>query len=101
MVLDPPPVTGTAAQVAHGADVYGRYCGVCHGDAAIAGGVNPDLRHSGVLESAEAIRMVVLGGALKSQGMVSFAPTLNRADVEAVRQYLIHRANEDKALGMK
>ena len=101
MVLDPPPFTGTAAQVAHGADVYGRYCGVCHGDAAIAGGVNPDLRHSGVLESAEAIRMVVLGGALKSQGMVSFAPTLNRADVEAVRQYLIHRANEDKALGMK
>ena len=101
MVLDPPPVTGTAAQVAHGADVYGRYCGVCHGDAAIAGGVNPDLRHSGVLESAEAIRMVVLGGALKSEGMVSFAPTLNRADVEAVRQYLIHRANEDKALGMK
>ena len=32
-VLDPPPFTGTAQQVARGADLYGRYCMVCHGDA--------------------------------------------------------------------
>ena len=31
--------------------------------------------------------------------MVSFAPSLSRERIEAVRQYVIKRSNEDKALG--
>ena len=42
--------------------------------------------------------MVVLGGQLHTMGMVSFKSALNAADAEAIRAYLIHRANEDKAL---
>ena len=98
-VLDPPPLTGTPAQIAHGADLYGRYCSVCHGDAAVAGGLNPDLRHSGALGSAAALRAIVLGGALKHDGMVSFKVALRPTDAEAIRHYLIKRANEDRALG--
>jgi quinohemoprotein ethanol dehydrogenase len=94
-VLDPPPPFGTPAQVAHGGAVYGRYCNVCHGDAAVGGDLNPDLRHSGVIASAEALRMVVLGGQLHTMGMVSFKSALNATDVEAVRAYIVHRANED------
>jgi quinohemoprotein ethanol dehydrogenase len=98
-VLDPPPFTGTREQVALGAARYGRYCSVCHGDAAVAGGLNPDLRHSGAINDGNAIKAVVIDGALKHNGMVSFSSALGAADVEAIRQYLISRANEDKALG--
>jgi len=74
-------------------------CSVCHGDAAVAGGLNPDLRHSSVIGSAEAVRSVVIDGALQHNGMVSFRAALSPADAEATRQYLIKRANEDKTLG--
>lgn len=98
MVLDPPPSFGTVAQITHGGNLYGRYCNVCHGDAAVAGGLNPDLRHSGVIASADALKLVVLGGQLHQQGMVSFKSALTAADAEAIRAYLVKRANEDKLL---
>ncbi|MEO6151990.1 MAG: PQQ-dependent dehydrogenase, methanol/ethanol family [Croceibacterium sp.] len=97
-VLDPPAFTGSEAQVAHGAQVYGRYCSVCHGDAAIAGALNPDLRHSAAINSADAVKSVVIDGLLHQNGMVSFKAALTPDDAEAVRQYVIKRANEDKAL---
>ena len=98
-VLDPPPVTGTPAQLASGAANYARYCSACHGDAAVAGALNPDLRHSGALNSADAVKSIAIDGALKHNGMVSFSSALKPEDIEAIRQYVIKRANEDKALG--
>ncbi|PLK25740.1 PQQ-dependent dehydrogenase, methanol/ethanol family [Novosphingobium sp. TH158] len=101
--LDPPAFTGTAQQVASGAAHYARYCAVCHGDAAVAGGINPDLRRSGVLNDAAIMKAVVIDGALSPRnggnGMVAFGKVLKPADAEAIRQYLIKRANEDRALG--
>jgi len=96
--LDPPPVTGTAAQIAEGKSLYSPNCGNCHGDAAVAGGLNPDLRHSSTINNAATFRAVVLGGILKSTGMVSFAKDYSPKQVESIRHYLISRANEDKAL---
>jgi alcohol dehydrogenase (cytochrome c)/quinohemoprotein ethanol dehydrogenase len=98
LVLDPPAFTGTEAQATRGAQVFGRYCSVCHGDAAIAGALNPDLRRSGALNDANAMKAIVLDGALHENGMVSFRSALSPEDVEAVRQYVTRRANEDKAL---
>ncbi|WP_284124300.1 PQQ-dependent dehydrogenase, methanol/ethanol family [Parerythrobacter aestuarii] len=98
MVLDPPAFTGTEEQVKLGSTLYGRYCSVCHGDAAVAGALNPDLRHSATLGSSDAIKAIVIDGALQHNGMVSFAKALQAGDAEAIRQYLIKRANEDKAL---
>ena len=97
-VLDPPPFTGTDAQVATGAGLYGRYCSVCHGDAAVAGALNPDLRHSGAINNASSMKTIVIDGAFSHNGMVSFAKAMDADGVEAIRQYLIKRANEDKAL---
>ncbi len=97
--LDPPPFMGKPEQVAAGGAAYARYCSVCHGDAALGGALNPDLRHSGALNDAEAIKAIVIGGALQHNGMVSFKSALKDGDVENIRQYLIKRANEDKALG--
>jgi quinohemoprotein ethanol dehydrogenase len=41
---------------------------------------------------------VVIDGALQHNGMVSFREAVSAADAEAIRQYVIKRANEDKAL---
>lgn len=98
MVLDPPAFTGKPEQVAAGAATYARYCSVCHGDAAVSGSLNPDLRHSGAISDMNALKAIVIDGALKHNGMVSFKSAVTPADSENIRQYLIKRANEDKAL---
>jgi len=98
LVLDPPLFTGTEEQLKVGAPLFLRYCGACHGDAAIAGALNPDLRRSSVAYNAEAFKAVVIDGALHDNGMVSFQRVMDAEEAEAVRQYIIKRANEDKAL---
>jgi len=40
----------------------------------------------------------VIDGQCQHRGMVSFKAALKPADAEAIRQYVIKRANEDKAL---
>jgi len=97
--IDPPPFTGNDAQVATAAYDYGRYCGACHGDAAIGSTVLPDLRRSSVLASEQVWQQIVHDGILNSRGMVSFAPSMSRERIEGVRQYVIQRAHQDKALG--
>jgi quinohemoprotein ethanol dehydrogenase len=97
-VLDPPPFTGKLEQVAAGAKIYGRSCQFCHGDSAIAGGLNPDLRHSGSLGNAKMWQQIVHDGILKENGMVAWSKDYNPDQIETVRQYVIKRANEDKLL---
>jgi quinohemoprotein ethanol dehydrogenase len=96
--LDPPAQTASAAVIARGAYNYGRYCGVCHGDAAVAGSIIPDLRHSGTLASAENWQTIVHDGALKANGMVGWKSVMSAAEIDGVRHYVIKRAHEDKAL---
>jgi len=96
--LDPPAVSGTPAQIAAGAQHYARFCGVCHGDAAYGNTLLPDLRRSPLLDNAKAWASVVHEGTLQDKGMVSFAQVLSPAQVDSIRQYVIKRANEDKAL---
>ena len=95
---DHPPFRGTAAQVASGSYDFGRYCSQCHNDAAIGSTVLPDLRRSAALENRDTWMAIVHDGAFKDNGMVSFSPSLSRDRIEAIRQYVIKRANEDKAL---
>ncbi len=94
---NPPAMTGTPTQIAAGKVHFGRYCLVCHGDSAIGNGFTPDLRVSGVLADADTWKSVVIDGALKERGMVSFAQVLKPADAEAIRQYVIERSNWTKA----
>ena len=97
--IDPPPFSGTQAQLTQGTYDYGRYCGQCHGDAAIGSTVLPDLRRSATLDNQETWMMIVHDGALASNGMVGFSQSLSRERIENVRQYVIYRANEDKRIG--
>ena len=97
--LEPPAVTGTPEQIAAGAQQYARFCGVCHGDAAFGGGLLPDLRRSALLADSKGWASVVHDAALRTRGMVGFASVLSPEQVEAIRDFVIKRANEDKALG--
>jgi quinohemoprotein ethanol dehydrogenase len=38
---------------------------------------------------------VVMKGILKNEGMVSFKSALSREDAAAIRDYIVHRANQD------
>ena len=97
--LDPPVFKGTAQAATAGSNLFGRFCGVCHGDAAIGSGVVPDLRRSAALGDPKTWNAIVHGGAMKATGMVSFANVMSAEQAETVRQYVIKRANEDKILG--
>jgi len=89
----PPDDFGSDMQVQAGAAHYTRNCSVCHGVAAISGGVLPDLRHSALAGDAAAWRSVVMEGALQEQGMVSFAPVFSDDDAEAIRAFVVRQAN--------
>jgi len=88
-----PAATASAAQVAQGQALYGRYCQVCHGASAGGGGVLPNLQRSATLGDAEAWKAILIDGALKSNGMVSFAPVMTPAQADLVRRYVIDEAN--------
>ena len=93
--LEPPASTGTPSQIAAGERLYARYCLVCHGDGAVGGGVNPDLRFSGYLTSADAWAGVVIGGELSSNGMPNFSSVLSAPRAQSIRHYVIEKANWD------
>ncbi len=101
-VLDPPPfIASNAAKADAGASPYQNSCSVCHGDSAIAGGLNPDLRHSAALGNAKLWQQIVHDGLLSANGMVGWKDQYNAAQIENIRQFVIRRANEDKALEAK
>ena len=98
--LAPPPATAPATIVARGETAYNRFCTRCHArDAGPHYGIRPDLRYSATLGSKDAWAGVVLGGRLAANGMASFASVLDTDDAEALRAYVIARANA--ALGSR
>nr|WP_240048911.1 PQQ-dependent dehydrogenase, methanol/ethanol family [Parerythrobacter lutipelagi] len=99
--LDPPPSRADAQTIAAGGTSYARYCAVCHAPAAVGSTVLPDLRRSGTLQSKDAFLAVVRDGVLKDRGMVSFRDSLTKDQMDAIREYIIFRANQDKDAGVK
>ena len=95
-ILTPPRATASLATVKKGEELYQRYCGGCHGDVAVSGGVLPDLRYSGALANQHWLS-IVRDGVLGLYGMVGFSKELSRQDAEAIRAYVIFRANQSLA----
>ncbi len=98
-VLDPPPFTGKPEQVAQGQTLYQNSCSFCHGDSGEAGGLNPDLRHSAALSNEQLWQDIVYNGVLSNNGMVAWNKNFSKDQVESIRQYIVKRANDDKAAG--
>jgi len=85
---------GTPAMIALGKVQFHRNCMVCHGLLAISSGVTPDLRWSSASADPATWKSIVLDGALKDAGMVSFRKEVSPAEAEAIRSYVVARANE-------
>ncbi len=100
-VLDPPPSTGTPGQIADGARLFGNSCSGCHGDAAVAGVLVPDLRRSATIDSPKLWQQIVHDGVLRDRGMVAWSTDMTSTQIESIRLYVIKRANEDRALELQ
>lgn len=88
-----PGLAPDPTKVAAGMVLYHQHCVICHGVGAVAGGTAPDLRGSGVPQSAEVFDQIVRDGALVSGGMPQFNQ-LTSAEREKIREYLRSRARE-------
>jgi quinohemoprotein ethanol dehydrogenase len=96
--LDPPASRASAATIAQGGKHYARYCAVCHAPAAVGSTVLPDLRRSGTLANRDAFLAVVHEGVLSGNGMASFAQSLTKEEIDAIRAYIVFRANQDRQM---
>jgi len=96
----PPELTGTAEQIAHGRQLYLTRCFQCHGDAAMAGGVLPDLRKISA-DSHAAWDDFVLGNQMHEMGMPNYSKLLTPEDSEAIHHYVIKRAHDTRAAELK
>ena len=94
--LNPLGLEADPGKLEVGKSLYARFCGMCHGDGVYSAGLIPDLRYSSSL-TPEAFNAVVLDGALVQNGMVSFAEVLDEESADAVRNFIIARANENLA----
>jgi quinohemoprotein ethanol dehydrogenase len=89
----PLAVTASDESVARGNTQYHRWCARCHGVGVVGGGVLADLRYA-TPETHSVFSEIVLGGALLSRGMPSFAKWIAPDELEAIRSYILSRANE-------
>ena len=74
-----------------GATAYAEICVGCHGFEAVASGMAPDLRASGIILSSEAFEQAVRGGARASRGMPTFTD-VSDAELNALRHYIREQA---------
>lgn len=83
--------------IAAGESSFNRNCAVCHGSNGISlrPDTYPDLRQSSRMVTEESWSAVVLGGELQDNGMISFANVLDDGEAEAIRAYIISRANTE------
>ena len=84
--------------IASGESSYNRNCAVCHGSNGISlrPDTYPDLRKSSRMVTEDSWGAVVLEGELQDNGMISFANVLEDGEAEAIRAYVISRANAEQ-----
>ncbi|MDR2213461.1 MAG: c-type cytochrome, partial [Pseudomonadales bacterium] len=83
--------------LAHGADVYGKRCMVCHGANAVSGGSLADLRYA-LPATYEVIDSIVRQGAYTSLGMPNLGEWVSEEDLNAVKHWLLSRRAEEMAV---
>jgi quinohemoprotein ethanol dehydrogenase len=93
---DPPPRMNVSKDViAQGQNIYNSYCMGCHGMGLVSMDSVPDLRY--IPEAFhKSFKDIVLGGALKDRGMVSFAQVISNEQADALHAYILDEANKEK-----
>jgi quinohemoprotein ethanol dehydrogenase len=96
---EPPVPAITAKQsprmVREGGLLFNDQCAGCHGINAVAGPM-PDLRYASK-ETLDGIEGIVLGGNRAAEGMPSFGKFLKASQVQAIKAYIVSRAQESAA----
>jgi quinohemoprotein ethanol dehydrogenase len=82
----PPAQSGSPAQIALGAQLYGENCALCHSN--LRGAITPDLRRMSA-GTHGAFLDIVGGGVLKAGGMPGWGDVMTPAQIEAIHAYLI------------
>jgi quinohemoprotein ethanol dehydrogenase len=82
--------TATQEQIQHGQNLFGRYCGRCHG-----GGVIPNLSYSKP-EIFEAFHQIVEEGIFLGKGMPKFNDRLSEQDINDVKNYILSNAEQQR-----
>ena len=100
-VLNPPPSTASKELIELGRQRFVSHCSTCHEPPAANRSVFPDLRYSPMLNTPQAFDSVVLNGVLQGSGMASFKDRLSADEVQAVRAYVIERANQAKSAPLR
>lgn len=95
-LFDPPPRMDVSAEtLKHGRQLYATYCFGCHGSDLVGNNAVPDLRWMAPAFH-DSFKPIVLGGALKGLGMVSFSDVLTEQDADAIHAYILDEANTAK-----
>jgi quinohemoprotein ethanol dehydrogenase len=81
-------VDAPQATVDRGAQVYGRWCAMCHGVNVASGGTIADLRYAAPATLAN-LQKIVREGAYNAQGMPSFTEWVTAEDVDAIRAFIL------------
>lgn len=87
------PVAASETEIEEGKLLYNANCRTCHGLMGDNGGSIPNLTYSsegtfGIMEE------IVLKGMYFNKGMPDFSDRLGPEDVKAIKNYILHSANE-------
>lgn len=94
----PPSLDGFAGDYKRGRFLFNNHCAYCHGLAASANQVMPDLRRMHSIWH-EQFQQVVLGGIRQQSGMPSFEGILTPEQVQDIQYFVLseaHALQEDK-----
>jgi len=97
-IYDPPARLPVDAEVLqHGRDLFLTHCAFCHALGKDPAGVVPNLANIAPA-THQAWDAIVLGGARRDKGMISFAHLLDIEDARAVQAFVIEEAHAARAL---
>jgi len=92
---EPPVSKASDETIAQGEWLYLKFCSTCHGRAAVNLSPAPDLRYMS-RETHHEFAAILLEGTRADKAMPRFARWLDERQVEAIRAYVIRRANDTR-----
>ncbi|HTQ98716.1 MAG TPA: PQQ-dependent dehydrogenase, methanol/ethanol family [Candidatus Acidoferrum sp.] len=75
--------------LAHGEDIYGKHCMLCHGAGGVSGGTLADLRYAAPATYDNILNIVRHGAYAPSMGMPNLGEWVTDDDVLAVKNWLL------------
>jgi len=89
----PIELASTPEQIERGTSLFNLNCATCHGFGAASSYVVPDLRQTSA-ERHQIFEQIVHGGALRGNGMPSFAGMLTKEEVAAIQAFVVSQARK-------